>query len=106
MLELDPDGCISLLVAIARRWIEDAQGNPAELAAVADWLEVSAAELRAYPVKRSIAAPAAPKPAKVCGVCGAAIQFTSDSPAAHKRRFCSNPCLRKATNARRRKDRS
>lgn len=105
LLELNPFGWEDLFKAVLKSWIQDAREDPNELAAVADWLEVEPAELQVrLPMLKPAVIHAEPKApaARVCAVCGAVIRFTSDAPAAHKRRFCSTPCLRRATNERRR----
>lgn len=104
LLELDPLGWERLFSAVLRSWIQDAREDPGELVTVADWLEVEPAELQVRlpmlkPAAVIHAEPKAPA-ARVCAACGAEFRFTSNN--GHKRRFCSTPCLRRATNERRR----
>lgn len=45
MSQLDTDGCLRLLAAIARQWWRDARHNQQLLCELADWMDVSVAEL-------------------------------------------------------------
>ena len=44
--EYDPDGCVMLLAAIARRWWLDGRWQRSLLYELADWLEVDVATLQ------------------------------------------------------------
>ena len=95
------------LVAVAKSWIEDAQGNHAELALVADWLEVSDGGAASLSGQAADCAAGRRRHGRSGSAVSAVLRF---SLRAMRRQhtsggFVRTPCLRRATNERRRQAR-
>ena len=95
MPELDEDGCFRLLAAVARRWIEDAHANPAELVEVAAWLDMEPSAVLArklQPLTGRLQPLTGFRTGVWCPVCGREIRRVSDDPRGPHAKFCSAAC--------------
>ena len=87
------EGCLLLLAAVARRWLQDAK-TPEELASLAAWLNMTPAQLE----RRQAGRWAADPHARRCPGCGRALPFhnASQSGAGRRRLFCGDTCRARA----------
>ena len=84
------DGCITLLAAVVRQWLDDARRDPCELAGLAAWLGIDPQELaRRLPTstaERRAAGPVAPGHCEWCG------QALVKPTRGRMGRFCGDKC--------------
>lgn len=101
MNELDDDGALALLGAIARQWLEDSRRHPEELAALARWLDMTLPAVEArMAVQRSRALR---QTTGRCELCGASMVIYL-SRGGKPQRYCGARC-RKSAAARRARQR-
>ena len=99
---LDLQDAITLLAAVCRQWLDDAREDPAELVAVAAWLDLRPDELHVW------MRPAARRPAalgeRACPGCGAWLpkHNEGENGKGRKKLWCSNSCRMRSVNARKR----
>ncbi len=93
------DSAFTLLAAIVRKWIEDARKDPAELAAVADFLDMSPAQVLArklQPLQGRLPELSGYRSGVFCRVCGREIRRVSEDPRGRPPKYCSHNCRRRA----------
>lgn len=86
---MDPEGFYRLLGAVVRQWIGDARDDPAEMDAIATWLDISPQRLQAR-LQRT------PMPGRrpgQCQVCGRPAVWSGRGR--HKK-YCSGRCSTRA----------
>lgn len=101
--DLDQDGALALLAAIARQWLKDARENPAELRDVATWLGLTPRELARRLDGRPALRPADPARWRTCPACGQTLpdHNASETGQGRRRLYCDDTCRRRAARARR-----
>ena len=101
--DLDQDGALALLAAIARQWLKDARENPAELGNVADWLGLTPRELARRFEGRPALQAVNPARWRTCPACGQTLPDHNESETGTGRRrlYCNDTCRRRAARMRR-----
>lgn len=88
---VDRDGALALLVAVGRLWAKDARQDPDELPGLADWLDLTTDELRAWLQGRQNRAPAPASGWPTCRACGARLPEPTGRRG-RERVYCSSGC--------------
>ena len=89
------DAVIGLFAAVVRKWIEDARDDPAELVAVADFLDMSPAQVLArklQPLSGRLLELTGFRSGLWCPACGREIRTVSEVSRGRPKRFCSKSC--------------
>ena len=89
------DAVIGLFAAVVRKWIEDARDDPAELVAVADFLDMSPAQVLArklQPLSGRLLELTGFRSGLWCPACGREIRTLSEVSRGRPKQFCSKAC--------------